>query len=679
MRYADYKMSHEEVTKKINSLRSEINFHNHRYYIEDDPKISDRDYDLMMRNLIHLESEYPELITPDSPTQRVGAQPQTDFSEVEHRIPLLSLGNSFNDEEFESWYKKTINTLNLNDTELSCELKIDGLAVSLLYENGIFVQGATRGNGTTGEDITLNLKTINSIPLKLIGNYPHTLEVRGEVYFPKSHFIDFNIARKEKGLKEYANPRNTAAGSLRQLNASVTAERPLDIFIYGYGWSEGGRYTFENHFDSLIYLKSLGFKINKNNFLARNITEAKEFYQHWVDERRNIDYECDGIVFKINDLQMQEILGSIGREPRWAIAYKFPADRTETQLLDIKVNVGRTGSINPYAILSPINLGGVTIKQATLHNEEYIKSKDLRIGDWVYVERAGEVIPQVIASNISKRTGKEINFSMPEKCPSCLHTTTKNPDEAALYCTNMSCPAQMVRLVEHFISKAAMDIDGMGGKTGISLIENNLIKNISDIYNLKKEDLVELERMGDKSSDNLISAIEASKNRNLSNLIFGLGIKHVGSEIADILSNHFEHIDKLINASIEELEEIDLIGPQISKSIVDYFDIPENQFIISTMKKYGVNVRHIKNTTPENMGILENKRFVITGKLDNFSRSEITKVIKDLGGAITSKVSAQTDYLLVGIDPGSKLQQATQLEIPIINESDFLLLIKPVE
>ena len=679
MRYADYKMSHEEVIIKINSLRSEINFHNHRYYIEDDPEISDRDYDLMMRNLIHLESEYPELITPDSPTQRVGAKPQTDFSEVAHRIPLLSLGNSFNDEEFESWYKKTINTLNLNDTELSCELKIDGLAVSLLYENGVFVQGATRGNGTTGEDITLNLKTINSIPLKLIGNYPRTLEVRGEVYFPKSHFIDFNNARKEKGLKEYANPRNTAAGSLRQLNASVTAERPLDIFIYGYGWSEGSHYAFENHFDSLIYLKSLGFKINKSNFLARNIAEAKDFYQRWVYERHNIDYECDGIVFKINDLQMQEILGSIGREPRWAIAYKFPADRTETQLLDIKVNVGRTGSINPYAILSPINLGGVTIKQATLHNEEYIKSKDLRIGDWVYVERAGEVIPQVIGSNISKRTGKEINFSMPEKCPSCLHATTKNPDEAALYCTNISCPAQMVRLIEHFISKAAMDIDGMGGKTGISLIENNLIKNISDIYNLKKEDLVGLERMGDKSSDNLISAIEASKKRNLSNLIFGLGIKHVGSEIADILSNHFEHIDKLINASIEELEEIDLIGPQISKSIVDYFDIPENQFIISTMKKYGVNVRHIKNTTPENMGILENKRFVITGKLDNFSRSEITKVIKDLGGAITSKVSAQTDYLIVGIDPGSKLQQAKQLEIPIINESDFLLLIKPVE
>ena len=679
MRYADYKMSHEEVIIKINSLRSEINFHNHRYYIEDDPEISDRDYDLMMRNLIRLESEYPELITADSPTQRVGAKPQTDFSEVAHRIPLLSLGNSFNDEEFESWYKKTINTLNLNDTELSCELKIDGLAVSLLYENGVFVQGATRGNGTTGEDITLNLKTINSIPLKLIGNYPRTLEVRGEVYFPKSHFIDFNNARKEKGLKEYANPRNTAAGSLRQLNASVTAERPLDIFIYGYGWSEGSHYAFENHFDSLIYLKSLGFKINKSNFLARNIAEAKDFYQRWVDERHNIDYECDGIVFKINDLQMQEILGSIGREPRWAIAYKFPADRTETQLLDIKVNVGRTGSINPYAILSPINLGGVTIKQATLHNEEYIKSKDLRIGDWVYVERAGEVIPQVIGSNISKRTGKEINFSMPEKCPSCLHATTKNPDEAALYCTNMSCPAQMVRLIEHFISKAAMDIDGMGGKTGISLIENNLIKNISDIYNLKKEDLVELERMGDKSSDNLISAIEASKNRNLSNLIFGLGIKHVGSEIADILSNHFEHIDKLINASIEELEEIDLIGPQISKSIVDYFNIPENQFIISTMKKYGVNVRHIKNTTPENMGILENKRFVITGKLDNFRRSEITKIIKDLGGAITSKVSAQTDYLIVGIDPGSKLQQAKQLKIPVINESDFLLLIKPVK
>jgi DNA ligase (NAD+) len=671
-------MSHEEVTKEINSLRSEINFHNHRYYIEDDPKISDHEYDLMMRNLMHLESEYPELITPDSPTQRVGAQPQTKFSEVSHRIPLLSLGNAFNDQEFDAWYEKTINTLNRNEVELSCELKIDGLAVSLLYENGVFVRGATRGNGTVGEDITLNLKTVKSIPLKLIENFPNTLEVRGEVYFPKSDFIDFNNSRKEQGLKEYANPRNTASGSLRQLDASITAERPLDIFVYGYGWSEGSNYKFENHFDSLIYLKSLGFKINKTNFLAQNIGAAKEFYQRWITDRHNIDYECDGIVFKINNFQMQNDLGSIGREPRWAIAYKFPADRAETQLLDIKVNVGRTGSINPYAILAPINLGGVTIRQATLHNEEYIKTKDLRIGDWVYIERAGEVIPQVIESNISKRTGKEVKFLMPKKCPGCQQPTTKKAGEAALYCTNASCSAQMVRLVEHFISKTAMDIDGMGGKTGISLIESGLIKNISDIYNLKKEDIVELERMGEKSSINLISAIELSKNRNLSNLIFALGIKHVGSEIAEILSTHFKNMDNLMNASISELEEINLIGPQISKSIVEYFNNAENQFIISTMKKYGVNMNN-KTLESDNMNTLKDKRFVITGKLNTFTRSEITNTVKNFGGSVSSKVSSQTDYLIAGTDSGSKLSEAIRLQIPIINESGFLLLIKPVE
>ena len=668
-------MEYKKVTEKITSLRSEINFHNHLYYIEDDPKISDQNYDLLMRQLIELESSYPELVTVDSPTQRVGATPQNEFSEIQHRIPLLSLGNSFNDEELDTWHKRTLNILNLNNVDLSCELKIDGLAVSLLYENGTFIQGATRGNGTIGENVTLNLKTINSIPLKLVGDYPDLLEVRGEVYFPKSAFVDFNIDRKEKGLKEYANPRNTASGSLRQLDPSVTAERPLDIFIYGYGWSEGGDYDFSNHFDSLIYLKSLGFKINKSNFLAKNINEAKTFYNRWITDKQNVDYDCDGIVFKINNLMLQEKLGSIGREPRWAIAYKFPSITAETQLLDIKVNIGRTGSINPYAILNPISLGGVTIRQATLHNEDYISTRDLQIGDWVYVERAGEVIPQVIGPNINKRTGKETKFSMPKVCPSCNNPTTKNLDEAALYCTNTSCPAQMVRLIEHFVSKSAMDIEGMGGKTGITLIENGLIKNISDIYNLKKENLIEIERMGEKSSTNLLSSIEISKNRNLSNLIFGLGIKHVGFEIAAILSTNFHNIDNLMRASLTELEAIDLIGPQISTSIVEYFNSAINQSTISMLKEYGVNMTNIASDTKN---ILENRRFVVTGKLDNYTRSEIINLIKNSGGSVSNKISNKTDYLIAGNDSGSKLSEAISLKIPIIDESEFLLLIKSI-
>jgi DNA ligase (NAD+) len=671
-------MKNKDAAEKINSLRLEINFHNHLYFTENAPEISDPDYDLLMRKLRTLESSYPKLITIDSPSQRVGADPQNGFSVIEHRVPLLSLGNSFNDHEFEAWYKKTITNLKCKNVDLSCELKIDGLAVSLLYENGIFMQGATRGNGTTGENITLNLKTINSIPLKLTGDYPNVLEVRGEVYFPKSAFLNFNIDRKEKGLKEYANPRNTAAGSLRQLDSSITAERPLDIFIYGYGWSIGGNHPFIKHFDTLIYLKSLGFKINNSNFLAKNIHEAKTFYRHWTTNKHNIDYECDGIVFKVNDLGLQEKLGSIGREPRWATAYKFPSARVETQLLDIKVNIGRTGSINPYAILDPVNLGGVTIKQATLHNEDYIYTKDLRIGDWVFIERAGEVIPQVIESDIGKRTGKEIKFSMPKECPSCNRPIIKNPDEATLYCTNASCPAQLIRLVEHFVSKEAMDIEGMGGKTGMTLIENGLIKNVSDIYNLKKEDLEKLDRMGDKSSTNLISAIKTSKNKNLSNLIFALGIKHVGSEIAEILSTNFYDIDNLMNASSDDLEKINLIGPRISKSIVGYFNTPINQSIILMLKEYKVTMTNTKNRDSNTNHILATKRFVITGKLFNFTRSEITNMIKDFGGSVNKKVSTQTDYLIAGEDSGSKLTEAIHLKIPVLTESEFLLLTKSI-
>jgi DNA ligase (NAD+) len=666
-------MDRKEAENRISQLRALVDRHNYLYFVENIPEIGDGQYDKLMSELRDLENSFPDLITNQSPSQRLGAEPLIGFSEISHEIPMLSLSNAFSDDDLTAWYSRLYAMLDDTNFEMVCELKYDGLAVSLRYENGLFIQGSTRGNGMTGEDITLNLKTINSIPLHLQGEFPQTLEVRGEVYFPKSEFDKFNAHRDQEGLQTYANPRNTAAGSLRQLDSNVTAGRPLDIFIYSLAQIDSD-YSLYTQFETLNYLKSLGFKINPNNILAKSTQEVIRYHTNWIQNRASLDYDCDGVVVKVNRLDYQQHLGTIGREPRWATAYKFPAVQAQTRLLDIRLNVGRTGSINPYAILEPVEVGGVIIKQATLHNADYIESKDLKIGDWVIVERAGEVIPQVVKSHKDKRTGSETSFSMPSLCPSCGAKLVNREGEAATFCTNSTCPAQLERLVEHFVSKSAMDIEGMGGKVGVSLIQNGLIKDVADIYFVQREKLEQLDRMGKKSVDNLLRAIKESKKQPPERLLVSLGIPHVGSEISSLLLNKFASIDNLVACNQETLLNIPSIGPKISESITEYFSKFDNLNVLEKLRSAGVNMVSETVTRSEGIPLLSDLRFVVTGRLENYSRTEIQDLIKRYGGKVSSSVSKSTDYLLAGQDGGSKLVEANKLGVQIISESDFDIL-----
>ena len=666
-------MDRKEAENRIYQLRASVDRHNYLYFVENIPEIGDGQYDKLMSELRDLENSFPDLITNQSPSQRLGAEPLIGFSEISHEIPMLSLSNAFSDDDLTAWYSRLYAMLDDTNFEMVCELKYDGLAVSLRYENGLFIQGSTRGNGITGEDITLNLKTINSIPLHLQGEFPQTLEVRGEVYFPKSEFDKFNAHRDQEGLQTYANPRNTAAGSLRQLDSNVTAGRPLDIFIYSLAQIDSD-YSLYTQFETLNYLKSLGFKINPNNILAKSTQEVIRYHTNWIQNRASLDYDCDGVVVKVNRLDYQQHLGTIGREPRWATAYKFPAVQAQTKLLDIRLNVGRTGSINPYAILEPVEVGGVIIKQATLHNADYIESKDLKIGDWVIVERAGEVIPQVVKSHKDKRTGSETSFSMPIVCPSCGAKLVNREGEAATFCTNSTCPAQLERLVEHFVSKSAMDIEGMGGKVGVSLIQNGLIKDVADIYFVQREKLEQLDRMGKKSVDNLLRAIKESKKQPPERLLVSLGIPHVGSEISSLLLNKFASIDNLVACNQETLLNIPSIGPKISESITEYFSKFDNLNVLEKLRSAGVNMISKTVTPSEGIPLLSDLRFVVTGRLENYSRTEIQDLIKRYGGKVSSSVSKSTDYLLAGQDGGSKLVEANKLGVQIISESDFDIL-----
>ncbi|MDA1347911.1 MAG: NAD-dependent DNA ligase LigA, partial [Chloroflexi bacterium] len=528
-------MANRNVIDRLHSLRAELNRHNHLYYVADSLEIGDAEYDALLRELRRIEEEHPELVTPDSPTQRVGAEPAEGFTEVQHPRPMLSLSNAFDDDEFLAWNERVAGLLERDDFDLVCELKYDGLAVALTYENGLFVRGATRGNGSVGEDVTQNLRTINSIPLRVLGDdAPAVFEVRGEVYFPKSKFRRFNEERAAQGLPTYATPRNTAAGSLRQLDPKNTAERPLDIFVYGLGYADGD--VPDTQWDSLAYMRDLGFKMNPHNLLASSPEQVLDYYRKWLEAAEELDYDCDGIVVKVNRLDYQGHLGVVGREPRWAIAYKFPATQATTKLLDIRVNVGRTGSINPYAVLEPVNIAGATVQLATLHNEDYITSKDLRIGDTVVVERAGEVIPQIVRFVPEKRTDEQKPYPFPTECPSCHEPVVRPDGEAMSYCVNAACPGQLERLLEHFVSRGGMDIEGMGPKLGTALIERGLVKDVADLYDLKAEQLLELDRMAEKSVTNLLEAIDASRDRPLARVLTALGIGHVGSEVAELLA-----------------------------------------------------------------------------------------------------------------------------------------------
>ncbi len=674
----------DEVTQRVAKLRAEINHHNYRYYVLDSPEISDAEYDELMRELKRLEEEYPQLVTPDSPTQRVGAAPVEAFGVVEHPLPLLSLGNAFSRDELLAWYTRTSKLAGGEQFNLVGEHKIDGLAVALTYVNGQLTTGATRGDGFRGENITQNLRTINSIPLSVPKEAPARFEVRGEVFLPKAGFNKLNQERAEEGQPLFANPRNAAAGSVRQLDPRITAKRPLDIYIYMLGYAEG-KAVPSTHWETMEYLKSLNFKVNPNNALLPGIEQVEEFYHTWVERRESLPYEADGIVVKLNSIDWQRQLGEIGHEPRWAIAYKFPAIQGTTRLIDIGISVGRTGTLNPYAILEPVSVGGVTIRQAALHNEDDIRRKDIREGDTVIIQRAGEVIPEVVGPVLSKRTSQEREFSLLEKifdsekqrpaCPICGGEVIKPEGEVMYYCSNAACPAQVHERLEHFASRGGMDIRGIGESMSALLLQEGLVKNIADLYYLKdkKEQLLTLERMAEKSVTNILGAIEESKKRPLPRLIFSLGIRHIGEEMAEILAKEFPSIDKLAGASKDELLSIPTVGPKIADSITTFFRQEENRQIIQRLKDAGVNPRE-ERAKPEELP-LAGQEFVITGRLEGFSRQEAESKIKALGGTTKDNVTRGTTYLVVGADPGSKLIRAQELGTRQITEEELLKLL----
>jgi DNA ligase (NAD+) len=664
-----------KVKQRIKELREVINHHNYRYYVLDSPEISDAEYDELMKDLKQLESEHPKLVTPDSPTQRIGAPPVEAFGVVEHPQPLLSLTNAFSYEELAAWHKRVSNLLGGRQFDLVCEPKIDGLAVALTYVGGLLVTGATRGDGYRGEDINQNLKTVRSIPLSVPKEAPSRFEVRGEVYLPKAGFKKLNEERTKEGLPLFANPRNAAAGSVRQLDSSITAKRPLDIFVYALGWAEG-KAVPDTHWEIMQYLKSLGFKINPNIALRHSLDEAEKYHQSWLESREKFPYEADGIVVKVNSIALQEELGTVAHEPRWAIAYKFPAIQGTTKLIDIGINVGRTGSLNPYAILEPVRVGGVVISSAALHNEEDIHRKDIRIGDWVVVQRAGEVIPEIVEPIVSRRTGKEKVFSIPSHCPVCGSEVIKPEGEAMHRCTNTACPSQALERIKHFVSRGAMDIDGVGEKLCQALFEAGLIKDAADLYYLTKEQLLGLERMADKSASNVLNSIEKSKDRPLARVIFALGVTHVGEQYAELLAERFNSIDDLAGASQDELSTIPSIGPKIAESIVAFFRQEGNKQIIKKLRKAGVKLEReeVKEAKPEELPLV-GLEFVLTGKLDSFSRSEAEAKIKALGGKAGSDVTKKTSYVVVGTDPGSKLAKAEKLGTKTLSEAEFLELL----
>ena len=662
----------EQAKKRIEGLREQINYHNYRYYVLDSPEISDAEYDELMQGLIRLENERPELITPESPTQRVGAAPVEAFGVVKHREPLLSLANVFSFDELAAWYRRNTNLLPELPTDFVCELKLDGLAVALTYEDGRFSVGATRGDGYRGEDITQNLRTIRSIPLAVPKDAPPRFEVRGEVYLSRAGFKKLNEERAKEGQPLFANPRNAAAGSVRQLDPRVTAKRPLDIYIYALGWTEGT--VPPTHWETLEYLKSLGFKISPYNAHVSELGEVEKCYQRWVEERERIEFESDGVVIKVNSFELQRRLGTVGHDPRWAVAYKFPAVQGTTRLLDIGISVGRTGSLNPYAILEPVSVGGVTIKQAALHNEEDIHRKDIRIGDTVIVQRAGDVIPQVVAPVVSKRTGEEKFFAMPSRCPVCGAEAVKPEGEVMSRCTNASCPAQIFQSLAHFVSRGAMDIDGLGEKLAAALLNSGLVKDVADLYTLRTEELAVLERMAEKSAQNVLDAIAKSKDRPLSRVLFALGIRHVGAETAELLARHFGSVDRLASASQEELLGVPTIGPKIAESIHAFFSQESNLKVIDKLRKAGVRLE-AEVARAEGLP-LAGQEFVITGKLETFPRSEAEARIVEFGGAVGSSVTRKTTFLVVGADPGSKLDKARDQGTRLLSEQEFLSLLE---
>ena len=665
------------IVERVKHLREQINHHNYRYYVLDSPVVSDAEYDALMRELKELETRFPEMVTADSPTQRVGAPPLAEFGVVTHPVSLLSLANAFSDDDLDAWHQRASKLLDGRAFDLVCELKIDGLAIALVYEDGVLKQGATRGDGLQGEDVTPNLRTIKSIPLTVPGGKaPRRFEVRGEVYMPRTSFRRLNEERARQGQPLFANPRNSAAGSVRQLDSRITAERRLDIFVYALGWAEGGTPMPDNHWETMQRLKEIGFKLNPNSRQCRSLDEAKAYCREWGEKRAGLDYDTDGVVIKANPFGVQGQLGAVGREPRWATAYKFPAEQAVTQLKDIGINVGRTGSLNPYAILEPVQVSGVTVKQATLHNEDDIRRKDIRIGDWVIVERAGEVIPQVIGPVRDRRAGEEREFRMPEACPECGARVVKPEGEAMARCPNTACPAQIYESLRHYTG--VMEIEGAGDALCAQLLDKGLVKDVADLYALTQEQLLTLERMGDKLAVKVLAQIEGSKTRPLARLIFALGIRHVGERIAELLAWHFAGVEALAATSEDNITKVPDIGPAIAASVVAYFREPRNLKVLDKLWKAGVRMQE-KAAAATGPRPFTGKTFVVTGTLDAFSRDGAEAAIKALGGTAGSSVSRKTDYVVVGREAGSKLEKAKGLGIKVLNEAEFLELLRQAE
>ncbi len=676
-------MAERSLKEELEQLKKDIHYHNFRYYVLDDPIISDAEYDRLMQRLCEIERLHPDLITSDSPSQRVGAPPLSVFGTVPHSVPMLSLENAFSEAEileFDQRIKRALGST--EEISYVAEIKLDGVAVELVYEHGIFVVGSTRGDGTTGEDVTLNLKTIKTVPLRLLEtdgvNIPERLEARGEVYMDKADFQSLNAARARSGEPLFANPRNAAAGSLRQLDSSVTAARPLKIFFHGVGRIVG--YRPKTQWELLEQMKRWGLRVNPANRLCHSIAETIGYYKTMSAQRDSFPYEADGIVLKVNRRDLQERLGEKSRSPRWAIAVKFEPKQEITKIKDIIVQVGRTGALTPVAILEPVRVGGVSINRATLHNQDEIDKKDIRIGDWVVVQRAGDVIPEIVAPVVSRRTGTERVFRIPSVCPVCGAEAVRPQGEAVARCTGLECPAQLEERIKHFASKYALDIEGLGDKLAHQLVEKKLVTSLPDLFRLDEKTLVGLERMGQKSAQNLLAAIEKSKKTTLKRFLYGLGIRYVGEHVAEVLADTLGTLKTLMEASKEELESIPEIGPQIAESVFTFFRQDANRHVVEQLLRAGISMQEESTKPPPTAAHLPllNKSFVLTGTLSTMTRQEAQERLKRLGAKVSSNVSASTDYVVVGEAPGSKLQKAREKGIALLDERAFLELLSRV-
>ena len=663
----------KEAEKKIEALRDKIRHHEYLYYVLDNPEISDADFDKLMQQLKGLEAEHPSLLTPDSPTQRVGGKPREGFVKVRHSSPMLSLDNTYNEEELRDWERRVHELSGRSDVDYVCELKLDGMSLALVFEDGRLVRGVTRGDGSVGEDVTQNVRTVRSIPLVVdksklkSAGIPADFEVRGELLMPTAAFKKVNEDRERNGLPTFANPRNFTAGTVRQLDANVTAERRMDFFPYIL--LQNGRTYFDRHSKTLDALNAAGFKVNPNRKLVRSMQEVWSFIQQWEAKRDTLPYEIDGIVIKVDRTGLQDELGFTGKAPRWAIAYKYAARAGITQLEDIRVQVGRTGKLTPVAMLAPVLIGGTTVRNATLHNMDEIERLGVKIGDWVQVERGGDVIPKVakvIDDKDHPRGTRE--FVMPEKCPVCGTKVVRTEGEVDYRCVNANCPAKLLGTILHFASRGVMNIDGMGESLVTQLIDRGLVKNVADIYSLTKKDLLSLDRFGDKSAQNILDEVENSKQLPLERVIYGLGIRMVGERTAQFLAEHFGSMEALASASIEELQNVNEVGPRIAESIVEFFSIPANRKLVERLGAAGLA---FKGKKKERGTKLAGKTFVLTGTLAKYSRDEAKKMIEDAGGRVSGSVSKKTDYVVAGADAGSKLDKAKELGVAVIDEKEM--------